>query len=150
MKTIFEKEIIDDFVNRINKVNSQSRPLWGKMNSFQMLKHCSECTKSNLGERTDKRPFISYIFGRMTLNKIVKDDKPVGINSPTFAGFVIKENGDVEHQKKQLISLVKKYATRDVSSFEGTVHPFFGKMTAHEIGILDYKHLDHHLRQFGV
>jgi len=150
MKTIFEKDIIEDFVTRISKVNSQSKPLWGKMNSFQMLKHCSECTKSNLGERTDKRSFISYIFGKMTLNKIVKDDKPVGKNAPTFPAFVITESGDVEYQKKQLISLVRNYATREKSSFEGTVHPFFGKMTAHQIGILDYKHLDHHLRQFGV
>lgn len=86
----------------------------------------------------------------MTLNKIVKDDKPVGKNSPTFPAFVVTGTGDVEYQKKQLISLIKKYETRDKASLEGTVHPFFGKMTAQQIGILDYKHLDHHLRQFGV
>lgn len=34
--------------------------------------------------------------------------------------------------------------------YECLYHPFFGKMSAREWGLIGYKHTDHHLRQFGV
>jgi Protein of unknown function (DUF1569) len=150
MKSIFDTDVAMDFAKRIHCLTAENKPLWGKMNGFQMLKHCSEIIKSSFGERADKRPFISYIIGKMLLKKIIKDDKPSSKNSPTHPAFVIKETGDFEEQKRILLFLVDQYPNKDKRSFEGREHPFFGKMKAEEYGLLDYKHLDHHLRQFGV
>ena len=62
--------------------------------------------------------------------------------------FAVKQReGHVATQKKIWIDLIADYADFSNSRF---VHDFFGKMTREEIGILAYKHTDHHLRQFGA
>ena len=150
MKNLFDLHTTDELSKRISSLTADSHPQWGKMNAYQMLKHCSETVRSSFGERVDKRPLISYLFGPLFLKKLVKDDKPLGKNGPTHPAFVVLENGDFEGQKKILLSLLQQYPAKDQKGFEGRVHPFFGKMTAAQYSILDYKHLDHHFRQFGV
>jgi hypothetical protein len=67
---------------------------------------------------------------------------------PTIKEFIVKKrDGDVEHQKKIWISLISEYENY---SNHGFIHTFFGKMTREQVGILAYKHADHHLRQFGA
>ena len=56
-------------------------------------------------------------------------------------------NGDIESEKKKWISLIEGYENY---SNPGFIHDFFGKMTKEQIGILAYKHTDHHLRQFNA
>lgn len=69
-------------------------------------------------------------------------------NMPAGKGFTVKEkDGDVELQKAIWIDLIAAYEHYSNPDF---VHDFFGKMTKEQIGILVYKHTDHHLRQFGV
>lgn len=79
---------------------------------------------------------------------MVKDERPLDKNIPTSTQFKVKEiKGNLEAEKAKWISLTKAYDTYDNPHF---VHDFFGRMTKEQIGILVYKHTDHHLRQFGV
>lgn len=150
MQDIFDINTITAFKRRINKLNANSKAQWGKMNAYQMLKHCSENEKMNLGQVKYERLFIGKLFGKMALKKMVKDDQPIGKKSPTHPKFVITGQGDFSAQKEELISLIEQYPTKNQSELEGFVHPFYGKMTLKELNIDIYKHLDHHLRQFGV
>lgn len=82
------------------------------------------------------------------LKNIVKDEKPLDKNIPTSVQFKEKEiSGDLDTEKAKWISLIKAFDNFDNPDF---VHDFFGKMTKEQIGILAYKHTDHHLRQFGA
>jgi hypothetical protein len=81
----------------------------------------------------------------MALKDMMKE-KPIGRNLPTVPEFKIKESGDVESEKNKWIALMKEH---DNISADGFVHPFFGKVTKEQIGIMAYKHIDHHLRQFN-
>jgi hypothetical protein len=56
-------------------------------------------------------------------------------------------SGDLEAEKSKWVDLIKSYENFDNPDF---IHDFFGKMTRTQIGVLVYKHCDHHLRQFGV
>ncbi len=49
-----------------------------------------------------------------------------------------------------LSRLIDKFAAGGAAGCTKNPHSFFGKMTPEEWAILMYKHLDHHLRQFGV
>jgi hypothetical protein len=83
----------------------------------------------------------------MALKSMIKDDKPLRRNVPTSAHFKVKEKyGDTESEKKKWIALIESYEHYSNPNF---VHDFFGKMTIEQIGILAYKHTDHHLRQFN-
>jgi len=149
MKTIFDKATRDKLTARVSALSETSKPLWGKMNVYQMTKHCSIWDEWVLGKSNHiyKQEFLGKIFGKMALKSNTKDDKVLGKNMPAGI-FVVKEKGgDLEAQKTILINLIADYENFSNDKF---IHDFFGKMTKEQIGIFAYKHADHHLRQFGV
>jgi hypothetical protein len=147
MKSIFEKATRDELISRINSLHEKSGAQWGKMNVYQMLKHCTIWEEMIQGKKQYKRMFIGRLFGKMALNKVLKDDAPLQRSTPTIPELMIKEkNGNILNQKAEWISRIEEYANFSNDEF---VHVFFGKMTKEQIGYLVYKHIDHHLRQFN-
>ncbi len=148
MKSIFDKTTRDELIERINSLNDNSKAQWGKMNVYQMLKHCTLWEEMISGKRTAKRMFAGRIFGKVALKAVLKNDKPFRKNSPTGREFIITEKtGDVALQKNEWINCIAGY---EYFNNPGFVHPFFGIMAKEQIGRLVYKHADHHLRQFGA
>jgi Protein of unknown function (DUF1569) len=150
MKTIFDKPTRDGLIDRINLLSNYSMAQWGKMCVFEMVKHNTYWNGWILGEdkHTYKQVLLGKIFGKMALRKMIKDEKPLDKNIPTSSQFKVKvKNGDLEAEKLKWISLTKAYENYDNPDF---IHDFFGKMTKEQIGILVFKHSDHHLRQFGI
>ena len=149
MKTVFDETLRAELISRINLLDENSRAQWGKMNVYQMLKHCTLWEEWVLGKSNlkYKQSFIGLIFGKMALNSSVKDDKPMKRNIPAGREFIVREkDGNLELQKKKWIALINDYANFSNHDF---IHDFFGKMTKDQIGIFAYKHTDHHLRQFN-
>ena len=147
MKSIFDKQKRDELINRIDSLNENSKAAWGKMNIYQMLKHCTLWEEWILSEKKSKQTLMGRLFGKMVLKNILKDEKPLRRNTPTIPEFKLKEtDGDVASEKAKWTSLLEEYANFSNQNF---VHPFFGKMTKEQIGYLAYKHSDHHLRQFN-
>ncbi|MEO5890522.1 MAG: DUF1569 domain-containing protein [Ferruginibacter sp.] len=147
MKTVFDKTTRDELISRIDALNENSAAQWGKMNVYQMLKHCTLCEEMYLGKKKYKRVFLGRLFGKIGLKNLMKDDRPLGRNAPTGADFKIKEkSGDLLSEKIKWISLIDEYARFSNHDFE---HWFFGKMSKKEVGYFVYKHSDHHLRQFN-
>ena len=147
MKTIFDKSTRDELIARINTINEDSTAQWGKMNIYQMLKHCTLWEEWMQSDRKIKRAFVGRLFGRIALKSVMKDESPLRRNTPTLPEFKIKENsGDIESEKKKWITLIEQYAHY---SNPGFIHSFFGEMTKEQVGYMAYKHTDHHLRQFN-
>jgi Protein of unknown function (DUF1569) len=146
MKTIFDPATKNELIARISSLNENSTAQWGKMNVYQMVKHCVLWEEMALGKKKYKRSFIGYLFGKMALRNIIKDEKPLARNTPTVPEFKVKENGNISDEKAKWVSLIQEYAHFSNHDFE---HPFFGKMTKEQIGYMAYKHIDHHLRQFN-
>jgi hypothetical protein len=147
MNTIYDKTTRDQLIIRINTLGENSKPQWGKMTVGQMVKHCAQWEEMISGKIKCKRSFIGRVFGKMALRSLIKDETPVKRNMPTSPELIVTEtNGNVAAKKSQWIALVEAHAKSPRPDF---IHPFFGKMTKEQVGILDYKHIDHHLRQFG-
>jgi hypothetical protein len=150
MKTIFDRDVRKQLINRVEQISWDKNAKWGKMNVFQMLKHNTYWNEWILGteDHTYRQAFMGKIFGKMALKRVIKNEKPLDKNIPTSDQFKVKElNGDLESEKIKWISLINAYAYYDNPKF---VHDFFGKMTKEQIGILVYKHTDHHLRQYEL
>ncbi len=150
MKSIFDKTTQDELVSRINALQTSTPAQWGKMNATQMLKHCTIFEEMVLGKNAKKHKqiWLGRLFGKIALRKLLKPDAIIGKNSPTLPEFIIKKtDGDLDELKKLWLTLIEEYSR---FSNTGFVHPFFGEMTAEQIGYFVYKHSDHHLRQFGV
>lgn len=149
MKTVFDKTTRDELIGRIQLLNEKSAAQWGKMNIYQMLKHCTLWDEWVAGKQKNKQILLGRLFGRMALKNVLKDEKPLSRNSPTIPELRINklgENVDVPSEKAKWIGLIEAYAHYPNSEF---AHTFFGKMTKEQIGHLAYKHADHHLRQFN-
>ena len=145
MKSLFDKTTRDEIITRINSLNENSTARWGKMNVYQMLKHCTLWEEMLLGKKIYRQSFLGRMFGKMALKNMLKDE-PMKPNLPTVPSFKIIDNGDVAAAKAVWIELIAEHARQKNSGF---VHPFFGKLTAEQAGRIAYKHIDHHLRQFN-
>lgn len=146
MKTIFDQDTINGVIHRIHDLQANDLAQWGKMNAYQITKHCTMSEEMFLGKKVYKRLFIGKLFGPAALKGILKDESPMKRSQPTHPEFKITTTGDFEKQRQQWIELLQAYKTFGGNDF---IHPFFGKMSKEEIGRYVYKHTDHHLRQLG-
>lgn len=149
MKTLFESDASTEIVKRINKLTPSSAKLWGKMNVSQMLAHCSAGIEMQNGDINPSRVFIGRIIGPF-LKSFMTNDKPFRKSTPTSPELTIVNERDFNKEKERLIALVGRFEREGRQGVTKQPHPFFGKLNADEWGMGAYKHLDHHLQQFGV
>ena len=70
-------------------------------------------------------------------------------NAPTNPSFVAKASHDFEAERARCLSLIEKLTSRAIDN-SSSDHPIFGRMSGRDVSRLQAKHLDHHLKQFGV
>jgi hypothetical protein len=146
--TLFNNADVSEMIGRIDKLTPETQNHWGKMNVTQMLAHCNKSLETAMGENNIPRIFIGKIFGPF-LKRTVLSEKPFGKNSPTDKSYIFKGPLDFEVEKQKLKSSLHKFLEGGLTKCTQYPHPFFGKFTPEEWGIFTWKHLDHHLRQFG-
>jgi uncharacterized protein DUF1569 len=149
MKSIFNLEDKNDIINRLDQLHPNSKPMWGKMSVSQMLAHCIVPTKISTGDIQNKQNIFGILFGKLAKKRMVSE-KPFKKNLPTDPTFIVKHNPDFYESQQELKALIQKLYDTDKKELLQRKHPFFGKLTLDEWGLLNYKHFDHHLRQFGV
>jgi Protein of unknown function (DUF1569) len=149
MKSIFDKTIRDEVIDRINALTPESKPRWGKMTVEQMVRHCEICEEYYFGNVKVGRSFLGRIVGKMAIKSILKDENSsFRKNSQTRTVFLVTEDvKNLEEEKEKWKTLIRRYGTFDREDF---THWFFGKITKLQLGEFVYKHTDHHLKQFGV
>ena len=150
MKNIFTKEITDEVIARIEKLTTTSQPNWGKMSVGQMLAHCSVTYEMVYTDRHRKPNAFTRFILKMFVKNIVVSEKPYSRNGKTAPQFIMKEDKDFDKEKKRLIAYIIKTQELGEGYFEGKESHSFGKLTSVEWNNSFYKHLDHHLNQFGV
>ena len=150
MKNIFDKEITSEQIIRINNLSATTKPTWGKMSVSQMLAHC--CVSYEM-VFTDKYPSPNALTRwilKVFVKNIVVSEKPFSKNGRTSPQFIVADEREFEAEKKRLIDYIIKAQELGEAYFEGKESNSFGKLTAAEWNNLFYKHLNHHLTQFGV
>lgn len=150
MKDIFQKEITDELIHRLNQLQPDSKPLWGKMNTSQMLAHCSVTYEMVYSEKYPTPNSFKKFILKVFVKNMVVNDKPYKRNTPTSPEFIIKETRDFENERTLLIDYLITSQSNGNAFFEGKESHSFGKLTSKEWNNMFYKHLDHHLSQFGV
>src|SRR5580704_14249949 len=150
MKNLFEAARAGEVKQRITQLSPDSERLWGKMNPAQAMEHCSRGMELALGDRIPPRLLVGRIIGRMVKPMALGNDEPMRRNSPTVKGLVVQDERDLGTERTRLCGLIDRFAAAGPAGCTTHPHSFFGRLTPDEWAILMYKHLDHHLRQFGV
>ena len=115
-----------------------------------MLAHCNVTYEMVY---TDKHPkpnaFMKFMLKLFVKNAVVST-KPYAKNGKTAPQFIIDEEKNFDQEKTILINYINKTQELGAKHFEGKESHSFGKLTSQEWNNSFYKHLDHHLTQFGV
>ena len=150
MKSLFDVQAKNEILDRINNLNTDTNAQWGSMSASQMLKHCQWPLEVAMGK---KKLDTNIGFMKKLVFKLFKsslyNDKLWKPGIPTAPEFVIKDQPTFGSEKNNLTVLVEEFSGLS-SKTDWADHVFFGKLTPEQWGKSQYKHLDHHLRQFGV
>ncbi len=150
MQSLFDQSSRSEIISRINKLTADAKPQWGKMNSAQMLAHCTVGLKTATGELKVKRAFIGRLLGGYAKKKFLIKDEPFGKNSPTGTHLIVKDDRNFDDEKSKLIAIIEKFGNAGASGVNSEPHTFFGELTPELWDKLMAKHIEHHLVQFGV
>jgi hypothetical protein len=150
MKTLFEVTLVEEVKQRMARLTPDSARLWGRMNAAQAVAHCSAGLETAFGDRVPPRMLLGRIIGRRVKPMALGNDEPLRRNSPTAKGLVVLDERDLETERERLRGLIDRFAAAGPAGCTTHPHSFFGRLTPEEWATLMYKHLDHHLRQFGV
>jgi hypothetical protein len=149
MKSLFDGATATEIKNRITRLEPGSQRQWGKMKVAQAMAHCATVMEWAVGDSFAPRMFVGRILGPLVKSKVLKDDGPLDRNTPTAKSLVIANERDLEKERQRLCVLIDRFAEGGPPACTKHAHTFFGPLTPEEWARLMYKHLDHHLRQFG-
>jgi hypothetical protein len=153
VKNLFDPSVAGDTKQRIAELHHHSQRLWGNMTVAQALAHCTSGLEMAMGVINPKRaPFPASVMGLLIKPLVFGNDKPLRRNSPSSPELFPEDHTkcDFERERGQLIAAIDRFTNEGAACCSPHPHPFFGPLKPQQWAILMYKHLDHHLRQFGV
>lgn len=149
MKNLFERQAVDEVISRIDRLQPASQHLWGKMDVAQMMAHCSAALDMASGRVNPPRMWIGRVLGPL-FKAVYTNEKPFSQNNPTDKRLVITDQRDFQREQEELRTRVRQFHDGGEPQCTRHPHPFFGSLSPQDWSRGMYKHLDHHLRQFGA
>jgi hypothetical protein len=150
LPNILTAPVTAEIIGRINSLSANTQPNWGKMSVAQMLAHCCVTYEMVFEDKYPKPNFFVGFMLKTFLKSTVVSEKPYSQNGGTAPQFVIKETKDFEVEKARLIGFIEKTQQLGENHFDGKESHSFGNLSKTEWNNMFYKHLNHHLTQFGV
>lgn len=148
-KSIFDKSTRNELEQRIDKISLSSPAQWGQMNAAEMLYHCKQALRIIMHAEekhrssTIRQKLLKFVF------LYVKNDFPKNVRTPKQID--VKKSKviitDIELEKRELKEVMELFSMQQNLH---AAHPYFGNLNRKGWGIFSYKHIDHHLKQFGV
>lgn len=150
MKNLFEATTADEVKARTGRLSHDSERQWGKMNAAQAAAHLAASMEMAVGDRLPQQMLLGRVIGGFVKPMVLGNDDPMRRNSPTMPGLVVSDERNLETERARLCALIDRFTAGGPQGCTTHPHSFFGRLNPQEWAILMYKHLDHHLRQFGV
>lgn len=150
MESMFDMAEAEQLKQRLARLRPNSQRLWGTMTAAQAVAHCSKGMEMAVGEIRTPRALAGRLIGRVIKPMALRAGEPMRRNSPTAKELIVGDNRELDTEHERLSALIDQFAAAGSAGCTLHPHPFFGSLTPDEWAVLMHKHLDHHLRQFGV
>lgn len=151
MKNLFDPILVEDTKKRILQLRPESERGWGRLGIAETLAHCTAGIEMAMGALPTRRaPFPAPLIGALIRPLVFRNDDPMRRNSPSSPELFPGGAGDFASERARLIAAIDRFAGEGPAGCTRAPHPFFGRLNPQQWAILMYKHIDHHLRQFGV
>ncbi len=150
LPNIFSSPVVDQITARINQLQPATQAQWGKMSVAQMLAHCNVTYEMAFEDKHPKPGFVMGFILKTFVKNTVVSETPYKKSSQTAPAFIIKDSRNFETEKARLLAYLNQTVQLGEASFDGKASHSFGNLSKAEWNNMFYKHLDHHLQQFGV
>ena len=150
MKTLWQPDSVQELKDRMSHLRPDTPRLWGKMTPAQAMAHCTLAMELACGDRRPPRMLIGRLIGSIIKPMAFKESEPMRRNSPTIPGFQVSDTRDLAAECDNLARAIDRFAAAGPSGCTDHPHSFFGRLTPDEWSLWMYKHIDHHLQQFGA
>ena len=147
----FSAATLAENLRRLEALQPDTQPGWGKMNAPQMLAHLNVAYDMDRDFTPEDRPnrFARFML-RTFVKKAVVGPRPYPKNGRTAPAFLITDQRDFAAEKAKLIANLKRTVANGPDYYAGRENRSFGQLTTQEWSTLFQKHLDHHFTQFGL
>ncbi|MBB4634251.1 DUF1569 domain-containing protein [Longimicrobium terrae] len=150
MKHLYEPATAAEIRARLLNLRPDSARQWGTMSPGQAVAHCAAGVQMALGDTLPRRVLIGRLLGWIIKPLALGNEALMRRNSPTVPEMLVPGERDLDAERRRLAGLIDRFTENGPSGCTTHPHPFFGRLTPREWAVLMYKHLDHHLRQFGA
>lgn len=151
MKNLFVSADRQELERRLQRVAPDSRLQWGTMNAHQIIVHLTDPLRVALGER--HAAHRKSVLSTWPINKFVSQVMPWPNGAPTAPEFVQGIRGttptEFERDRQELSRALARFVEQS-NAKPFAPSPVFGKLSNDEWARLMWRHIDRHLRQFGV
>jgi hypothetical protein len=148
MRSIREDAPRLEIADRVKGLTDANERRWGRMELNQALAHLGDQIRMALGLVPVKGASGPFRFAPMRFAVIHVLPWPKGKARAPDEAFTTRPSG-LDADKAALLELIEQFAAADPDTLS-PIHPLFGRMTLRDWDVLTYRHLDHHLRQFGA
>ncbi len=152
MPTLFDPAQRQKQISRIKKLQPGTQPAWGRLTAGNLLPHLADPIRTAMGEIEvpAKSSFLSSKFGSWL---IIYGIRQWPKSSPTSPKYDTSKDGrkgtDFDKDMAELIGVIERFAAMPPGT-QFKTHPGFGNLSRKTWGYLMNKHIEHHLRQFGL
>lgn len=150
-KSLHNQDHFNEITERISRLTENTPARWGRMDVCQMLKHCDLVLQVAL--KKVELPAINMFFtaiGVVTKMEMRFFNNGIPRNMPTFQKLIVNFECDFDESKTNLLNSLNLFREASQRKELPDRHRLFGTMTEKDWGFLEYKHLNHHLKQFNV
>lgn len=147
MKSLWQPDARTEILGRLGRLTPDHRPAWGRFTAPLMLAHLSDALRMAFGDlptRSKRLPIRHPPFKQLLIYWL-----PMPKGLPTSAELISRAPDAWDSEMASCRSLVERFG-HESPDRAWPEHPAFGTMTSRRWGVIGYRHIDHHLRQFGV
>ncbi len=148
MKNLFEPETVDEVISRVEALATLDTPLGKDGRGANDGSLCGG-TGYGFGKLILQRVLIGRLIGPF-FRPIYTNEKRFAQNYPTDKKLLIADERDFSREKERLKGCIQAFHDGGEAECTQSPHPFFGNLSPGDWSRGMYKHLDHHLRQFGA
>ncbi|MBK6423576.1 MAG: DUF1569 domain-containing protein [Gemmatimonadetes bacterium] len=153
MPTLWDPETRAALVRRVAALSPAATPRWGTFTAPRMLAHLTDALRMATGELPVARRPVPWVLYTPPFKQLIIHVLPFPRGAPTAPELVARLLGsdpvELDGERAAFAGALDRFAARGCAGVWPD-HPAFGPLRGSTWGVLQARHADHHLRQFGV